>query len=448
MPVVYLVGRHNKEHAVSIHKWLRLSLLTVLAFSVGCSTVRAPDEPGTPIPGQNESSQAVSNRFSDPVLNAFYDRLALTRKSNLPVILASTQAAATRVLDHPNACLNVPYGLQSTFAEEILNRAGGLANALPPEERPKLTTPNDILLVSVRAWSTDEPNARKMIENGKKQGWLIVLFAPKAGLPKDLTPDYLIDNGGSAASDDQPAINSLANIMNAWIWCAEYASALTRAGKYPGVLYSVAMAGAEEHNKKIQTAEGRFFLGNTRTAIPQGTLATLYLAAVDQLLVKLGNLDTQRQIEAASAVIAKEIKDGHSVIVASCTHFLMAEVFLDLKSPMKPLHVVWRAKKAFADNARPDDVVFWIGYIGMSTKYEKYFDAITSTGAKLVSSYVADSDPANNASNRLAHIEQHWAPPDAELAIPFSPGFMAPISGIDQGLIFRMVDQRVAVKLK
>jgi hypothetical protein len=435
---------------VSTPNWLRLLILPLLICCVACSTVREADQPGTPIPGQPDApdSGAKSTRFADPVLNAFSGRLELTRKTNLPIILAAAQASATRVLDHPNACISVPYGLQSTFAEEILNRAGGLANALPPEERPNLTTPNDVLLVSVRSWAADEPNARKMIENGKKEGWLIVLFAPKNGLPKDLTPNFLIDNGGAATAEDQPAINSLANIMNAWVWCAEYSAALTRAGKYPGVLYSAAMGGSDEHNKKIQSKEGRFFLGNTRTSIAQGNLATLYLASVDQLLVKLANPETQRQVEAASVAIAKEIKDGHSVIVASCTHFLMAEVFLDRKSPMKPLHVVWRAKKAFADNAKPDDVVFWIGYIGMSTRYEKYFDAITATGAKLVSSYVSDSDPANNAANRLAHIEQHWTPPDAELAVPFSPGFMAPISGIDQGLIFRMVDQRVADKLK
>jgi hypothetical protein len=440
---------------VTTAPWLRLLLVPVMLVLGACSTVRAPDGPATPIPGQQESISSPGStpavaptRFADPVLTAFYGRVELTRKTNLPIILASAQSAATKMLDHPNACINVPYGLQSTFAEEILNRAGGLANALPPEERPKETTPNDILLVSVRSWSADEANARKMIENGKKSGWQIVLFAPKAGLPKDLTPDFLIDNGGSVGPTDQPAINSVANIMNVWIWCAEYASALTRDGKYPGVLYSVAMSGADEHNKKIQTPEGRHFLGNTRTSVPKGTLATLYLASVDQLLVKLGGTETQRQVEAASTAIAKEIKEGHSVIVASCTHFLMGEVFLDRQSPMKPLHVVWRAKKAFADNARPDDVVFWIGYIGMSTKYEKYFDAITSTGAKLVSSYVSDNDPANNASNRLAHIEQHWSPPDAELAAPFAPGFMAPVSGIDQGLIFRMVDQRVAQKLK
>jgi uncharacterized phosphosugar-binding protein len=434
-------------------RYVLVGLMLAAGGLAGCGTARSDDGLSVEGPAKQAATQStprdVSNRnFADPVLADFSRRVALTRTVGVPVIRDAAIASAQRVLDFPNACINVPYGPQSTFAEEILNRAGGLANALPPEERPRLTTPNDIILVSVRSWKQDETKARKMIDNARTQGWLVVLFASKAGMPADIKPDYLIDNGGSGLESEDPAVNSTANIMNAWVWTVEYAAALTRAGSFPGVLYSAAMAGSDEHNKKIQSREGRKFLGSTRTPIPQDSLATLYLATVDQLLNRLNDATTQRQIEQASNVIAAHIKAGGQVVVSTCTHFMMAEVFLDKKSPMKPIHVVWRSKKAFADNVKPDDIIFWIGYIGMSTRYEDYFEAMKATGAKLVTSYVTDSDVKNNAVDRLAHIEQHWQPPDAEIAVPFAPGFIAPISGIDQSLIFRMVDERVAAKLK
>jgi hypothetical protein len=71
-----------------------------------------------------------------------------------------------------------------------------------------------------------------------------------------------------------------------------------------------------------------------------------------------------------------------------------------------------------------------------------------ATGAKLVTSFVTDTKtPANNAPDALAHIEQHWKEPDSEVAVPFPPGVMAPVSGLDEAMIFRMVEDAVARKL-
>ena len=45
------------------------------------------------------------------------------------------------------------------------------------------------------------------------------------------------------------------------------------------------------------------------------------------------------------------------------------------------------------------------------------------------------------------HVEQHWHEPDAEVKVAFPPGVIAPVSGLDQAMIFRMLEDAVARKL-
>jgi len=61
---------------------------------------------------------------------------------------------------------------------------------------------------------------------------------------------------------------------------------------------------------------------------------------------------------------------------------------------------------------------------------------------------VTDKNPANNAPDAVSHIEQHWSPPDASVRVPFPPGVIAPISGLDQVLLYRMLEESVAARLK
>jgi len=377
------------------------------------------------------------------VLRAFEARLpAIWRQ--VPLVTKAAAAAADRLIAHPRALLNVPYAEQPTFAEEILNRAGGLALPLPPCERPREVTEHDILLFSVRSWERDGARAGALLSESRNKGWLSVLFASKAGMPKEIEVDFVIDNGASSGAAAEAPLNSIVNILNAWLWQCEYVAALSRRGKCPGVLMSVLLPEAQRHNSALQTREGRHWMSDCATSIEPGKLARLYLQRVDRLRSDLGGDPIQAQVKQAARVIRRRLAAGGKVCVASCSHFLMGEVFLDNKSAWQPLHVVWSAKTAFATNLEKGDLLVWFGYVGMSTPFEDYGGAIRRTGAEFVTSFVPDPNPANNAPDALCHIAQSWEIGDAEVPIPFPPGRMAPVSGVNQGLLYRILDEEVA----
>ncbi|MHB0936175.1 MAG: hypothetical protein ACYC6A_07265 [Armatimonadota bacterium] len=380
-----------------------------------------------------------------PVLANFQARRSFTQK-NLPAIITAAEAVAKRMVEHPKALINVPYGEQQTFAEEILNRAGGLANALPTIERPQMATPDDVALLAVRAWDVDGPKMLKLMEEYKKQGWMIVLFASKKGLPKGAQYDYLIDNAGGPGEGDS-AMNTIANVMNAWVWTCEYTAAMTRLGKYPGILQSMVVNGSEKHNGLMQSRDGRLFQGEYHVPIPAGELAGIYFRRVDLLIAQLQASSTQGRINRAAMLIAERLKAGKTVITSSCEHFLLSDIFNDNKTPWKPVNVVWRAKDAYRENVKEGDIIVFFGYIGLSTVSEDYAKFMRETKADIIASYIPDWDnPANNANEGLVVIEQHWRKGDGEVNIPFAPGLVAPISGLEGALIYRMLDDAAAAK--
>jgi len=415
-----------------------LLLLPVLAPSLPSGA--APSMAGVALPSLGAPMPAVLAEFSA--------REAFAREQ-LPAIITAAEAAAGRIVGHPNALINVPYGEQQTFAEEILNRAGGLANALPDVERSKLTTPDDIALLAVRAWAVDGPKMITLSNQYKARGNMVILFASRQGMPEGVQYDYLIDNGGGpnkAAS----AMNAIANTLNAWLWTSEYTSALTRLGKYPGILQSMVVPGSTEFNQALQkSGEARRFLGDCDMPIPAGELAGVYLKRVDLLIAELQTSTTRRQIDKAATLIADRLQAGKTVGVASCEHFLLSDIFNDNKTPWKPFNVVWRAKEAFPQNVKEGDLIVFFGYIGLSTVSEDYAAAMRGTKADIIASYIIDyNNPANNATEGLCVIEQHWHVGDTEVKLPFPPGSMAPTSGLESALIYRMLDDAASEAMK
>jgi len=406
-------------HRASATLWL---LLVVVGLAAGgCSTARSP------------------------VVSEFQSRYALSHRQ-LPKIIEAADAAAAQIDAHPDACINVPYRVQSGFAEEVLNRAGGLANALPSIERRNQTTPHDVSLVSVRAWDDDGDDMLSIIEEHKKNGWTVVLFASEAGKPEGLDVDYLIDNGGADGSLAHGGINTIANSVNAWLWTVEYAAALTRRGRYPGVLMSIFLDGNEKHNAFLQR-KNRKFLGETDVAIPAGELAEQYFASADRMIKSLNSEATTTEIDSAAAFAAEHIQQGGEAKVATCLHMLMFEIF-KTASPITAFHGYRGAEKAMEANLDEGDLLIWIGYVGMTTPYEDYGGAIAARNVKLISSFTPDLEyPERNQPTPDRYIAQHWALPDAEVKIPFAPDYMAPISGIEQALLFRMLDGAIATKL-
>jgi len=382
-------------------------------------------------------------------------------KAQLPLIIQAAEAAATRKVAHPDALLDITYSLQSSFAEELLNRSGGLAGALPTEERSQLVTDNDIVVFSIRSWATDGEKGLAYLRDCRKKGWMIILFASGAGKPADLDVDYFIDNGAKTGTDADAAVNSAANALNGWLWVCEYTSALTRLGKYPGILQSITTAGSIPFDHPLQDGKVRNInIFPCDIAVLAGDLARIYLTRVDRMVTELSGPVTEGQIDRAAGIIADRLRDGKKVFVSTDTHIMLNEMGENLKTPWTSILTLRNMKESLAKNTQPGDLFFWLGFNGVSIWYypdEKsptrlwidYDTPLRASKLDVVTCFAHDPlHPDNNGDYALAHIEQNWDFGDSEVPVPFPPGRIAPISGLYQCLLYRMLDDVTAAKLK
>jgi len=379
-----------------------------------------------------------------PALTDYAARLPVV-KQQIPAVVASAQQAAENNLTYPKALLNMPYWQQEGFAEEMANRAGGLAHAMPSESRRRLVTDHDIMVISIRSWEKQRDDTLKYVKECKAKGWTVTVIGSKAGKPADLGADFFIDNGAPTPVADQGRINALANVTLGWMWCCEYAAAMSRHGKFPAILYSVAMKGAEEYDAKIQSEDGRFTLLPCDKAIPAGELSNIYLKRVDKLVKDCTSKRIQEQVTKAADIIAAHLQTGGTVGLSSVGHIIMDEMFRENKTKWKVFYAAGAVQSAYKTNLKPGDLLVWIAYCGMNTAYDDYGKYITEAGLKLITCYSPDPSWATAPTAvRLAHIDQCWDLPDAEAPIPIFPYTMAPVSGINATLILRMLDDEVA----
>ena len=392
------------------------------------------------------------------VLKDFVSRTVAAR-GQLEQILAAAEAAARRKLDHPEALINVPYHSQSSFAEEILNRSGGLAGALPSIERPQLISDYDIVIFSIRSWETEGPAGIEYLNQCREKGWMTIFFASAAGKPDDLDVDFFIDNGAPDGSSAHDAVNVIANCLNAWLWTCEYTAALTRQGRHPGILQSITTPGWKEHDHPIQARKSRHNNYPCDFPVAPRDLAYVYLTRVERLIDDLSSMHTQNQIAKAADLIATRLEGGGNVYVSTNTHIMLNELDKNQKTPWKSLMAVHGPAKVFAQALGEGDLVFWLGFNGVSvwsydhdgtTELWKDYDAaIRATKADFITCFATDPlHPDNNGHGALAHIEQNWNFGDAVVPIPFPPRRMAPISGLYQAMIYRMLDEAAAARLK
>ena len=415
-------------------------LTIILTLLPACKCPASPPAPGL---AAFAPATPLSAAPMPRLLQAFDARLPVTERQ-LPIVFRSAQDAARRFAAHPEALLTVPYGDQPSFAEEILNRSGGLALALPLEDRPRHNrpTPHDIFLFSVRSWEKDAVQARRQLRQAASNGWLTVLFASAAGRPADIPADFLIDNGAAGPGAAEAPVNALANVLNVWVWQCEFVAACSRQGEIPSILLSIYLPESKAHNEPIQ--KDRLIRVPCSNAVPEGVLARTYLDRVHRLVGDLNRNPVRNQIEAAAKLIRARRAAGKTVALSSCAHFCMNEITLDTRATWKPVHAVWQASTAFSNTLHRGDLLVWLAYIGISTPHEDYGRYIRQSGADVVTCFVPHPDPAKNAPDARAQIDQSWDLGDAEVAIPFTPGHMAPVSGLNVGLIFRLLDEAVA----
>lgn len=394
-----------------------------------------------------------------PALLDFMDR-AKVAEAQLPLIIEAAEAAAARKIKNPEALLNLTYHRQPSFAEELLNRSGGLAGALPSEERPALVTDNDIVVFSVRSWEKNGEAAAAYLRECREKGWMIILFASRAGRPADLDVDYLIDNGARSATEHDAAVNSIANALNGWLWVCEYTAALTRHGRHPGILQSITTAGARAHNQIYQSRQTRHHDYPISVAVPAGDLSRIYLRRVDQLIQDLSSDRIGDQIKRASGLIADRLRQGEKVFVSTSTHIMLDEMDKNNKTPWTALHTLRQMESVLEQQTKPGNLFFWLSFNGVSIwaysdddgptrTWINYDGPLRKAGVDLITCFARDPlHPENNGPGALAHIEQNWEYGDAVVPVPFPPGRIGPVSGLYQGLIYRILDEVTSALLK
>src|SRR5690606_34445083 len=240
-------------------------------------------------------------------LQAFEARLPALR-AQTDTLTTSAEAAAQRIVAKPDTNLIYPIGKRHhPFSYEFMNRAGGLAKAYFRAAPRHTAFDGDVVLLSVRSWDEDEAELRTEATKYRERNCLVILFGSHEGQPAEPFWDFLIDNGASDGDAQHGPANIAANLTLGWMWTCEYAAALTRLGKIPGVLRSKGLSDGSPHNQPLQTDDGRDWLGEATTAVPAGELAHRYLDRIEKLIDDLRSPHVQEQLSAAADLIAQRM---------------------------------------------------------------------------------------------------------------------------------------------
>lgn len=425
------------------------------------------------------STLATSQAFADTVLiidrppstdtqqalDGYADRIAHMR-SEVPDIVEAAEAAASRVLADPNTSLIFAgKNNRNWFLREFLSRAGGLANSGYRIKPGKYFNPGDVILVAAADWDEQGEEFLEELPKYREQDCLIIMFGPKEGAPEGLVYDYLIDTGNAASGESTRHVNAAAALTLGWMWCCEYASALSRNGKSPGILWTKAHKDAWPHNDPLQEFETMRWLGDTDQPVEAGKLANVYLDRAEQLIEDLRSESLQAQLDRAADIIATRMNNGVKVYISSTGHAVPHEMLReDGRAPWSYLYRSRLPRDEVLNQFKDGELLVWIGYlgyVGLERRGTDLREVLRDKGVDMIVSEAPvpprDSkpevaweilmDPLED-SPVVATIDQHWELPDAEVDLPWTPGFMAPISGVNADLLYRMLDEEVVQRLK
>ncbi|NQU10488.1 hypothetical protein HQ590_06850 [bacterium] len=435
-----------------MNRGMALGLGAVLAAAVVAVPTRGwPADPPSPAPPA-----------APPSVTAAYRQRLVQVRQQIPAIITAAEAVAQRWVDRRHVLLHFPFGGDTgNFSMEMISRAGGLDNAQPNTVRVKLRSTNDVVVVGPRSWEKGARFLTNQLAQARSNGWLIVVFGSRAGMPADLPVDYLIDNGATTGAESKAALNIIVNITQAWVWSCELTAALTRLGWHPAILKGMPLPGSQAHNHEYQRSDGLPELYKCDTAIPAGELAGRYLDQVERQLTELEGRTTQQAIGRAADIAVDHLQRGKTIWAASNTHVLDGEVFVDNHSPIKAFRGISCGKngETFTKNLQPGDLLFFFGEWTMNLPWRDYLAIIRSTRTDYIPSWRVFTEPTEpyergtetfydqQVNDALMVLDQRWPLENAAVAIPFPPGKMAPVSGVHVCLLYRLLDEAIARRL-
>ncbi len=394
------------------------------------------------------------------VVAAYRQRLEVVR-TQIPEITRAAEAVAKRWVEKKQTLLHFPFGGDtSNFTMEFCSRAGGLENSQPNTVRLTIRSANDVIVMAPRSWEKGGAFLKEELTKARADGWMIIVFGSRRGMPKGLRVDFLIDNGAADGSEKEAALNQIVNVTSGWIWCCELTSALTRLGQRPAVLKGMPLPGAADHNKDYLGSETPPHLYPCDTPIPAGKLANIYLEQIGVELATMEGKKIQDQIVRAADMAVAHLKAGKKIWASSFTHILDGEVLENNRSPMGSFRGISCGEKgeAFHENVKPGDLLFFFGEWSTDLPWFDYIKVIRKTHADYILSCRLGNEPTDSFKGKpnafaprvkgaAMVLEQPWPFENAVVPIPFPPGKMAPVSGVHVCLLYRMLDEKIAVKL-
>lgn len=392
------------------------------------------------------------------VLPIYLARLA-ERPREIPAITAAAEAVAKRWVDQGSMLIHAPsVGESESFAAELSSRAGGLANVRSDYDASFTGHKTDVVLFAPRSWEKSADYLRAEIPKCHDAGLLVVVFGSRRGAPDGLPYDFLIDNGAAGGGADEGVVNQIVNVTDGWLFCGELTAALTRLGHRPGILRGMTLPGATPINREFQDKPAALYPADR--AIPAGELAAAYLRELTAVLRDLETPQRRGQIARAADLAAETLRAGHAVWGASFTHVLYADIAADNRSPIRTLNGVSVGKqgRAFTDNLKEGDLLFWFGEWTLNLPWRDYLALIRQTPVRLVPSYRPIREPMEpmehdgvfydqKLDDAAMVLEQAWPLDNAVVEIPFTPGKMAPVSGVYVSLLYRMLDEAIAERV-
>jgi hypothetical protein len=333
---------------------------------------------------------------------------------------ASAQKAADRIMKGGQLLLG---GDQRDFKSETIGRAGGLMGFHFVGKKFVPKAGDVVLTSSVERWTpTQVGEMQKWIADGAQ----VILFS--ADVPADLKSkvDAFVPAGASGVHIDGKfyPLDSAMNIVDMWVWTAEYVSAATRKGKMPVLYQSFFVEGARERAKKYT---GQTFHSDFKIApIEAGKLGNDYLTAIEgELKAVEGEASTLAE---ASKWLQSAPKDKSVVIGIGHT---FPYLYQDPRAP-QPFGAMlqWTKIQKTKDVPAGTSLVFHVGYRNAP---DVLLEQAKAGQYKLI--YFSVEEGTTKADNIL-YINPHWPPTDACVTVKGYDIPILPPSGVMQAAIY------------
>ena len=298
-------------------------------------------------------------------------------------------------------------GRQADFVSETCGRAGGLMAIAPLGGQ--VPTRHDIILYAVPG--DLGPEDLKQFDQWQEKGALVIPFSSPAGLFANHFP-----------------IDTVANVIDLWVWTGEFVAACTRLGQMPVLYQSYGLPGGLERGKKYQGK--KFHDDLTIPPIAPGVLGREYLDQVQRMLAKINETQMPKILQAARWW--SEIPKA-SAITLFTGHMFPRHAQDPRAIQLSDFAAIPAGEtKELLDASHPPAFVLCLGY---QFAPKKLLDQAKAMGVKLVYSVVQPAQPPEPTGNIL-YIDPAWPLADGCVSVTGYDVPILPASGVVQAAIY------------